>query len=279
MKPGAVLKLIRVEHGVMLSVAVLAGALTAGLLNPLRVFLACLAAFLLEAALFAGNDVMNIEEDRLNRPDRPLVKGDLSLRQAWLLVIFCGSAGLAISACLGTGPFALAVTALLLGFLYNAFVKRLAFFGNIIVSLLTASAFLYGSLSMSVLTDKALVFSAIALTANIGREVIKGIRDLPGDIRAGICTLPCEIGERSAAVVAAVFIALAIALSIAAIPLFTSVYTALILAVDLLFAYSAVIVVRKPCIETAEKARKLTLTGMLIAILALLASQLHALFS
>jgi geranylgeranylglycerol-phosphate geranylgeranyltransferase len=277
MRLGAVLKLIRVEHGVMLSVAVLAGALTVGFPDPLRVFLACLAAFLLEAALFTGNDIMNIEEDRLNRPDRPLVRGDLSLRQAWFLVVFCGSVGLAISAYLGAGPLMLAVLALLLGFLYNAYVKRLAFFGNIVVSLLTASAFLYGSLSMFVLTDKALVFAVIALTANISREVIKGIRDLPGDIKAGICTLPCEIGERSSAVVAAIFTALAIALSIAAIPLFTPVYTALILVTDLLFAYSAAIVVWKPCVETAEKARKLTLAGMLTAILALLASQLHTL--
>uniref|UniRef100_A0A7C1NY74 Prenyltransferase n=1 Tax=Thermofilum pendens TaxID=2269 RepID=A0A7C1NY74_THEPE len=279
MKLGAVLKLIRAEHGAMLSVAVLAGALTVGTPDPLKVFLACLAAFLLEAALFASNDIMNIEEDRLNRPDRPLIKGDLSLGQAWLLVALCGLGGLALSAFLGVAPIILAIIALVLGFLYNAYVKRLAFFGNLVVSLLTASAFLYGSLSMSVLTDKAIVFSAIALTANIGREIIKGIRDLPGDTRAGICTLPCEIGERGSAAVSAIFIAVAIALSIAAAPLFTPVYIALILVTDLLFAYSAAIVVCNPCVETAEKARKLTLAGMLTAILALLASQLHAILS
>jgi len=275
MRLSAVLKLIRVEHGIMLSVAVLAGALTAGFLNPLRVVLACLAAFLLEAALFASNDIMNIEEDRLNRPDRPLVKGDLTPRQAWLLVVTCGTCGLVISMYLGTGPLILALLAFLLGLAYNAYAKRLAFFGNLIVSLLTASAFLYGSLSMSALTDKVIVFSAIALTANLGREVIKGIRDLPGDVKAGVCTLPCEVGERESAVVSAAFIAIAIALSIVAIPLFTPVYAALILVTDILFAYSAVIVVWRPHVKTAEKARRLTLFGMLTAILALLVSQLQ----
>ena len=274
LKVREVLRLARAEHGAMVSIAVLAGYLAAGGRSLLSALAACVATFFIEVALFATNDIFNLEEDRLNRPERPLVRGTISLREAWLVVVTSMTLGVLLSYLLGTAPLALASAALLLGLLYNVRLKREAFFGNLLVALLTSISFAYGAYCAAAqLPARVSVYVLIALAANIGREIIKGVRDLEGDMRAGICTLPCEVGVRQSASIAAIFIALAIAMSLAAVPLFSHVYLALITVTDLLFAYSAWLVLVKP-FEGAERARGLTLIGMLFAVLALLFSNL-----
>jgi len=269
-----VARLIRAEHGVMVSIAVLAGYLASGGKSLLGALIACIATFFIEAALFATNDIFNLEEDRLNRPNRPLVQGTVTLREAWSITILSAILGIILSALLGTFPFVLACAALALGLLYNYYLKRTAFFGNLIVAALTSLSFMYGAFCATTSPPARIaVFTLIAFAANLGREIIKGIRDLEGDMRAGICTLPCEIGVAPSAAVSSAFIFSAVALSIAAARYFTPIYLALIIATDLIFAYAALTVLLKP-VENAERARNLTLIGMLLAILALLLSSL-----
>lgn len=256
----------------MVSIAVLAGYLASGGMSFVRALTACTATFFIEAALFATNDIFNVEEDRLNRPDRPLVRGTLSKREAWAIAVASMTAGVVFSALLGVMPLAIAGLALVLGLLYNAYLKREAFFGNLVVAALTSMSFMYGAFcATSNPPEKIAVYTLMAFTANMGREIIKGIRDLEGDRRAGICTLPCAIGITPSAVISSAFIFSAIALSLAIAPYFTPIYLVLISVTDLLFIYSAVIVLLKPA-KSAEKARRSTLVGMFIAILALLLS-------
>lgn len=275
MKLVEVVKLIRAEHGVMVSIAVLAGYLASGGLSAAEAVIACIATFFVEAALFAANDIFNLEEDRLNRPDRPLVRGSLSVNEAWIVTAASATLGILLSLLLGLKPFLLAFAALIVGFLYNRYLKRMAFFGNLAVAWLTSLSFLFGAFCATENPPaKVTVYTLIAFSANVGREIIKGIRDLEGDQRAGICTLPCEIGIYPSAAVSSAFIFLAIALSIAVAPYFSLAYLVLILLTDLLFGYSAVIVLVSPT-KSAEKARKLTLMGMSLAVLALLLSNFY----
>lgn len=274
MKLSEIARLIRAEHGAMVSIAVLAGYLASGGESLSRALIACTATFFIEAALFATNDIFNLEEDRLNRPSRPLVQGTLSLSEAWRVAVLSMALGVVFSALLGLAPLILACSALAIGLLYNARLKRAAFFGNLIVAALTSLSFMYGAFcAVTNPPAKITVFTLIAFAANLGREIIKGIRDLEGDLRAGVCTLPCEIGIAPSAAVSSAFIFSAVALSIASARYFTPIYSILIAITDIIFVYSALIVLLRPK-ENSEKARSLTLIGMLLAILALLLSSL-----
>ena len=140
-----------------------------------------------------------------------------------------------------------------------------------VVAGLTSLTFPYGAISIAgTLAEKPLLFFMIAFLANIGREIAKDIRDLEGDTRVGICTLPCEIGTTNAGKVAGVFMLMAVILSFHGVNYVQTkpLYLALILITDAIFTYVALEMFSNPSTQTAEKARKLTLPAMLNAILA-----------
>ena len=86
----AIWELMRLEHGVMIAIAILIGAVIAKQEIPslYRFVLTFTTALFLEASTFALNDYFDIDIDKHNkRIDRPLVRGDLSPRTA-LLIFF-----------------------------------------------------------------------------------------------------------------------------------------------------------------------------------------------
>ena len=86
-KIKAIWELLRLEHGVLIAIAILIGSLIAlkgeGL-PPFDKFLfTFFTALFLEASTFALNDYYDLEIDKKNkRNDRPLVRGDISPKSA-----------------------------------------------------------------------------------------------------------------------------------------------------------------------------------------------------
>jgi len=270
-KLKAYLKLSRIEHGVMTGLAVVAGYLAVNASFSLRLVLAFLSSLFAEMSLFAFNDIFNVEEDRVNSPERPLVRGDLSRREALAFAAVASTSALLLALPLGAYPVLLLLAALAIGNAYNYYLKRLSVIGNLAVAGLTASSFLYGALATGLaVAEKVLLFFLIAFLANIGREIAKGVRDLEGDIRVGVCTLACEVGVKQAGLVSAIFMALAVALSLASPQYFAlkEPFVAMLALTDAIFIHSIYTIVRTPTPEAAGIVRRNTLIGMLVAILA-----------
>ncbi|MGB9709100.1 MAG: UbiA family prenyltransferase [Infirmifilum sp.] len=268
-KARAYLRLTRIEHGVMTGLAVMAGFLAVKWCLCEALIIAFLSSVMVEASLFAFNDIFNMEEDRINSPDRPLVTGEVSKDEAVIIAILLAFSSIILASLLGKAPMLLLIMALSLGNLYNAYLKRFSIIGNITVAGLTASSFLYGSLATGLdVPEKTILFFMIAFLANVGREVVKGVRDLEGDVRVNICTLACEIGSEKAGKVASVFMLLAVALSFAAISYFANklFFTALISLTDIIFIHGAYLMLKEPTPSNAGKLRNTTLIGMLIAL-------------
>src|SRR5690348_3957163 len=61
-----------------------------------HVVLAVLAAAVLNAASNSLNQICDLENDRINKPHRPLPSGILTVRQAWTFVVAAYTAGLAL---------------------------------------------------------------------------------------------------------------------------------------------------------------------------------------
>ncbi|RLE60266.1 MAG: hypothetical protein DRJ35_03775 [Thermoprotei archaeon] len=264
-------RLARIDHGVLTAIAVVAGGISSGVMDFTKLFLAVISAFFAEVFLFVTNDILNIEEDRLNSPDRPLVTGEVSFREAWTISAVSLAIAVFLSYFIGFVAFLIMVTVLAIGFVYNWALKKVGFLGNVIVAAVTASSFLYGGAATAgYIGEKIFLYFLIAFTANVGREIVKGIRDIKGDLRAGVRTVAILFGEKSAGLVAAFFMIVAVALSFFGLK-YTSkpvIYMALISVTDFLFMYSSAAIVMYPRFEVADKVRKITLLGMGLAIIA-----------
>nr|KJR72087.1 MAG: ubiquinone biosynthesis protein UbiA [Vulcanisaeta sp. AZ3] len=284
----AYLRLVRIEHGVLTSLIVLASYIIVGGRNSLAMTLLFLSSLLTEAFLFATNDIYNVEEDRVNRPDAPLVRGDASLRSAWVLSLV--SVVLAvifnvIGVVLGIlMPLSLVILilAIMLGFAYNYGLKRTLLVNNTLVSITSSLTFLYGLYAVKVTLptlDLPYLLFITSFLATMGREFIKGVLDVPGDIKVGVRTVANTHGVKVAVVMAVVFVLLAVAVSPLIILQALSEAFGIVLSVgvvitDALLMYISIMVLVRS--NYAGRFRVIALGAMAVTIIAYLLSALVA---
>ena len=80
-------------------------------LRVLHVALAVLAAAVLNAASNGLNQICDLENDRVNKPHRPLPSGKMRLGQAWVFVVVAYAAALAMVAAVNGETFGIYVAA------------------------------------------------------------------------------------------------------------------------------------------------------------------------
>lgn len=165
------------------------------------------------------NDIYDVEVDKVNKPDRPLPRGGLTIGQAKGLTLLLWLAGgvIAFATSLIAGIMALIFAAL--GYVYAAKVKALGTVGNFAVASSFSFGLFYGAIvatesrnSFTFLGDNSLIFVPLViwvyfLTSSLvlfGREVIKGIEDLRGDRLRSVRTIASVHGANTASKVAAV---------------------------------------------------------------------------
>lgn len=185
-------------------------------LSDLNFFILSLATLFIAAAGYIINDIQDVAIDRINKPNKTFIPAPFSQNRAfnYYLVLNISGVGLGflLSYRMGFGNFAtlfVLISALL--YVYANFLKRVLLLGNLIVSVIVASAIgivmvfdaipvLQGNEQqlvnpLSVLKD----YAVFALMLNFLREIIKDIEDANGDYAAGIQSLPIVLGlERTA---------------------------------------------------------------------------------
>jgi geranylgeranylglycerol-phosphate geranylgeranyltransferase len=222
-KAKALWELTRLEHGLMLCVAILIGALVASqeLPDALKFFLAFMTALLIEASTFALNDYYDYEIDKANgRTDRPLVRGDLTKRDALIVFAVLFPTGIACSYFVNMTCFLIAVVSAILAVAYDAVLKRFKPVGNLYIAYSMAIPFVFGAtatLGTNALTfdipPVILVAAAVAFLAGVGREAMKDIQDVGGDQIMGVRSVATMLGVRAASAYASAFYFAAIALA------------------------------------------------------------------
>nr|KJR73289.1 MAG: UbiA prenyltransferase [Thermoproteus sp. AZ2] len=171
----------------------------AGGRSPEATALLAASTFLAEAGMFAHNDVANLAEDRLNRPNAPLVTGAVSLGAAKAVSVGSYTLGLIAAAFLGPAPLAIYAAAAVLGAFYNIKGKRVPFLGNFLVAFLTSLVYIYGMAAAGLYFQPLFLLFAASLLANLGRELAKTAIDYYGDRAAGIRTAAVVLGQERAA--------------------------------------------------------------------------------
>ena len=113
----------------------------------------------------------------------------------------------------------------------------------------------------------AWILAALAFFATLGREIVKDIQDIEGDMGSRH-TLPMRIGVRNAGAVGSSAFVIAVALSPLPylLDLLSLWYVPIVLAADGIFIYCALIHFRSP-----EKGQRVAKLAMLVALIAFLA--------
>lgn len=278
-------KLARIQHAFMLALATLiAEVITAGVAG-LKLELALLSLippFFIGAASFVLNDYFDVEADKKNkRTERPIVAGKATKKEALQSAIILFVAGIAASSLINSTAFAIAVVFALLAVAYNWKLKDLPLVGNAYIAASMAIALVYGNFVVSSELSNAVAFiSLIAFLSGLAREIAKTVQDMEGDRKARKAnTLPFVIGVKNSLALSLALYALAIALSISVFfyiePFaFNLAYLAPVIAADFLFAFAAVLPIKKQSKENFETSRKYSLYALALGLASFLAGML-----
>jgi geranylgeranylglycerol-phosphate geranylgeranyltransferase len=196
------------------------------------VLMGSIAAGLIAAFGNIHNDILDREIDRINRPDRPIPSGKVSVRSAWTMGLLFVIIGNVLGAVLDVFSFIITISASTLLFLYNHRLKMTVILGNITVSLLTALAFLFGG-HLAGNIQGAFVPAVFSLLFHFSREVVKDMQDAEGDKKRHGRTFAQVYGYiKSRNLSASVLICL---LLIVPLPYFAKLYNFNYLLVSILF--------------------------------------------
>jgi len=295
-KLRAIWELMRLEHGIMIAIAVLIGSLVAlggeSLPSFDKFILTFFTVLFLEASTFALNDYYDLEIDRKNRRmDRPLVRGDLSRETALYIFVILFPLGVICSFFVNLTCFIIALITGLLGVFYDVSLKKIKILGNFYIAYAMAIPFVFGGVAMvqdgSLFVDVPLVIYIIAFIAfltGVGREIMKDVMDFEGDRARGVKSFPFYVGVRGSNILAAVFYLFAICLSF--LPFFMErfelyylnyFYLALIFLTDtmLLSTSFQLIFKKKPHVRIY---RRFTLVAIFVGLLAFLVPVLLVFF-
>lgn len=222
--------------------------------------LGAITTFFSMAAGNALNDYMDIGIDRIAHPDRPLPSGRISRKGVPYIATALFFLALTVSIPLGANAFSIVSINILLMIFYELYAKNNPS-GNIIISYLVGSIFLFGGAISGKLRDSLFLF-LLAFFATLGREIAKDIEDLEGD--RGKRRTTALINLPAARYLSALFTLLAVALS--PLPylygIFSLFYLIFIALADWLFILCVIKIFRD------EKSSTIMRYSMLIALLA-----------
>ncbi len=166
----------------------------------LHVVLAVLAAAVLNAASNGLNQICDLENDRVNKPHRPLPSGKMTRGAAWTFVAATYVAALAMVAVINWETFAIYVIAALATVAYSAppiRLKRHPVGSNFVIALIRGELLKVAGWAAVATVLKSIepwYIGFIYFVFLLGATTTKDFADIEGDRAAGCITLPVRFG-------------------------------------------------------------------------------------
>jgi 4-hydroxybenzoate polyprenyltransferase len=205
----------------------------------------------------------------------------LSLKQVVAISVLLFVVGLSIAALINQLSLIILLIDSILLVVYSAFIKRKSgFAANILIGILTGTAFLYGqavTLGPDIISPTSLTLASLSLypiaCGTIGGNILRDILSLEGDSKVGYPTLPQKIGNTNAVKIAAVFFTATGVL--APLPYllsqFTVYYLPLIMVWSILLIYSSIrLVTSASTVQNVRKYERLITMSMILLPLSLI---------
>ena len=148
-------------------------------------------------AVYALNDIYDIEIDRINAPERPLPSGRITINEAFALSFVLLIISLSIASTINLTTFFFTLLFSILGIIYSTPPLRLkdGLYGNICWGLGLGSTILCGA-SIATLTLRPVIVALGLFFLTAGCAFTKDLKDLEGDRALNMRTFPIIIGEK-----------------------------------------------------------------------------------
>ncbi len=171
--------------------------------NLQRLITIAIGAFFMMVGIYAWNDALDIKEDSISHPERPIPRGEITMGEAKTIGTSSFIIALLFFWFLGLNYIPLFLLGSLVGVFYSKTTKHITF-GKTATVLTTA---VIGAGSVAFVEKGNLSTTIIAFTLSIallllGYEIMKDMRDVSGDKVAGIRTIPMILGFSRATLVA-----------------------------------------------------------------------------
>jgi len=255
------IKIIRPLNVVSGGTAILFSSLIVDFQGPIElVILPILVVVFFTIGANVLNDYYDYDVDKINRPDRAIITGDVPRMHALYISTFSFIIGILIAFQLNqlSQLIAIGISVPLLVF-YNVKLKNYPLIGNITVAFILGFSFIYaGAVFKNI--EPLVVPSLLAFGLTLIREIVKDIADIKGDRTIGSRTFPIVFGKKKAIQLCAI---LSLILSVSAFMLFLNGYynfyygLFLIMTVEIPLGVVVISLLNKPDIKTAKRGAKL----------------------
>ena len=284
MKIRDIIEILRPINDIMGSLTVIIGILNtrtniSAYLVIINIILGVITYFFVAGSGMVINDIYDLEIDKINRPERPIPSGRITIQQA--KIIFLATYGIGVGLAIfhsfffniGFLNIILAVFFGFIGWVYAKWGKKSGFLGNIIVSISFSIGLIYGAiLNNSNIPPYIYFFFLTSFFLLLSREVIKGCEDIEGDKEQNVKTLAIRIGVKKSTIIAMIFSFAAILFFI--LPYFTPIINPLLFLISMFFGlvdvgYAIILMISSKLIK--ENFKKISLLLKIGAFLGLIA--------
>lgn len=273
------LEIIRPGNVLMASIAVLLVAIIGHNYN-LPIFLAMISVFFVISGGNVINDYFDYKIDLINRPDRPIPSGRITLEKGKTYAYFlflCGIiTGLLISY-IETNliPSIIVIFPVVLLYLYAYKLKSTILIGNLIVGFLTCLCFIFGGYVIGIETKTTYIINIsyylglFAFIMTSAREITKDMEDIKGDLLENVKTFPIVYGTKISSILVSILIIIDSSLSpiLYFFKIFNIIYLIIVLIAVALFLYGSFLILKNQNEKTCNKVSKLLKIGMLISFI------------
>ena len=155
------------------------------------------------------NDLFDVETDHINRPNKRILKRDISHKAAIVYYIVLTTFGQICGyyAGLGIGLFASAIAVLL--YFYSSDLKAMGLPGNSLIAFMSGSVIYIASRGIHEINSAYFAeYAFLAFLLTMARELVKDAEDVEGDKEQGCETFPILHGTRKTNILSNVILAL-----------------------------------------------------------------------
>jgi len=279
------LKILRPNEALLMAIQVLIMAIV-GHVFSIPFVLATLLVFLMAGAGNVINDVFDCKIDAVNKPDRPIPSGKITLKNARIYAGILYTISILISLVISYlinnfWFFVMIICSAVIIYAYSRYFKVMPLVGNIIVGGMIGFCIILGGFILLCTTKDWNIFKVslyiglFSAVLNVARELVKDMEDVRGDQACGARTFPILYGKKSSSVITIVLLAVAVGAHIIlyTFGIFNIAYLIIFIIAAIMYIYSAYALAAsklEPAEATCTKVIKYLKIAMAFSLLAII---------
>ena len=277
---NAYLEIIRPGNAVMAAIAAIL-MMFVGHYYELPIIICALIVFVCTGAGNTINDVFDVKIDEINKPNRPIPSGRISLENARNYAFALFGIGIALSfvdsyLVNSIWPSVIVVPAAVIMYLYARNLKAMPLIGNLTVATLTGFCFVIAGVVIACATNSlkilfiSIYLGLFAMFMTLAREIVKDMEDIEGDKQEGARTFPILYGKKISSIISIILIVVTTLMCpiLYIFKIFNLGYMMIMVIPIIIFLYSAYSLKLNPPEETCAKVSKNLKIAMLISFIA-----------